>query len=474
MRKFGVSTIFDNAKKRNFILNPLLFPDEQMYDLSYKVFLESELGQIYQAIPWDELASKFNKPIPRSNAGKKPIFSIKGGLGLMFLKHHLGLSDEKLIQRVNTDWQLQYFCGVHLRFTSPVRDKDIVGRWRRFFGEHMDIDELQDVLGRAWKPYLNNTHTLMDDATCYESYIKYPTDVKLLWDCSEFLFTTINKFSNRLKIAKPRTKYGNQQKKQMSYSKLRRKSKKRTDKRIRELLYWVERGLDLLQDLLNKYPALHDLTAVEVYEKIKTIRVIYGQQHAKFHIPDYRIRHRIVSLYKPYIRPIVRGKENKKVEFGAKVHISQVDHINFIEHLSFEAFHEGIRMWKSISKHIRRFGKCTQYAGDQIYATNKNRKKATKRKIATSFKRKGRASKDEEQKSAMRKALGNARATILEGSFGNEKNHYGLRKIKARLKETEIAWIFFGIHTANAVKIANRIKKQQQKKKEQQQIRLAV
>jgi len=56
--------------------------------------------------------------------------------------------------------------------------------------------------------------------------------------------------------------------------------------------------------------------------------------------------------------------------------------------------------------------------------------------------------------------LGKARATLLEGSFGNEKNHYLLRKIKARVKATEIAWIFFGIHTANAVKIANRIQKE--------------
>jgi hypothetical protein len=60
------------------------------------------------------------------------------------------------------------------------------------------------------------------------------------------------------------------------------------------------------------------------------------------------------------------------------------------------------------------------------------------------------------------------RATRLEGSFGNEKNHYLLRKVKARTKETEIAWIFFGVHCANAVKIA---KARQQK---EQDIKLAA
>jgi len=31
---------------------------------------------------------------------------------------------------------------------------------------------------------------------------------------------------------------------------------------------------------------------------------------------------------------------------------------------------------------------------------------------------------------------------IMEGSFGVEKNHYGLDRVKARIKPTEILWIF--------------------------------
>jgi len=57
---------------------------------------------------------------------------------------------------------------------------------------------------------------------------------------------------------------------------------------------------------------------------------------------------RIVSLSKSYIRPIVIGKEVKAVEFGAKVNMIQFGGINFIEHLSFNAFHEGIRLKESI------------------------------------------------------------------------------------------------------------------------------
>lgn len=56
------------------------------------------------------------------------------------------------------------------------------------------------------------------------------------------------------------------------------------------------------------------------------------------------IRGRIVSIDRPYLRPIVRGKENKRVEFGAKVNNIQIGGISFIEHHSFEAFNEGIRL----------------------------------------------------------------------------------------------------------------------------------
>ena len=44
----------------------------------------------------------------------------------------------------------------------------------------------------------------------------------------------------------------------------------------------------------------------------------------------------------------------------------------------------------------------------------------------------------------------------MEGSFGNEKLHYDLLKIKAKTEKTERLWIYFGIWTASAMKIARR------------------
>ena len=137
-----------------------------------------------------------------------------------------------------------------------------------------------------------------------------------------------------------------------------------------------------------------------------------------------------------------------------------------IEHLSFDAFNEGIRIPQCIDKQQRLFRKrVTHVAADRIYATNYNRKycSATNRKITTSFVRKERASKEEPQVQQMRNLLNKERSTRLEGSFGTEKQHYSLDRVKARTKQTEILWIFFGIHTANAVRMIPKVERHKDK-----------
>ena len=70
--------------------------------------------------------------------------------------------------------------------------------------------------------------------------------------------------------------------------------------------------------------------------------------------------------------------------------------------MNFNAFHEGNRSQDTIFRvqHLTRTR--TGLAGaDTIYATNKNRKFATKYGIGTDFKRKGRAGKHEGQRRQM-------------------------------------------------------------------------
>lgn len=442
--------------------NPL-FTSEQLKSEEALIFEQSPLGQIHAQLPFKQLADQF-RPFksPRHRGGRPPRLSIEGGLGLMFLKHYLKFSDRMLVERFNSDYFLQLFCFTRIALNNPIRDHDLVGRWRRFFALHMNIEQLQDILAGHWKANMEATHVLMNDATCYESDIKYPTDVKLLLDCCQWLHREVLRACQFYGLARPKSsKYYKAEDRALAYQKLKRKPKSKEKRLRRSLLYWLDKWQEKLQQLLNIGATYHEKLDQKTYDRIKVIRVVYQQQYYMLAHQVRRVPHRIVSLYKPYIRPIIRGKERKPYEFGAKVHTSQVDGLNFIEYLSFDAFHEGNRMWYSIAKHKKRFGQCTHYAGDRIYATNANRKKAKKLGCQTSFQRKGPKAKDEAQRQQVRTILSKARATRLEGSFGTEKEHYAAKRIKARLKETEIAWIFFAIHTANAVRLARRITKKQ-------------
>lgn len=125
-----------------------------------------------------------------------------------------------------------------------------------------------------------------------------------------------------------------------------------------------------------------------------------------------------------------------------------------IEYSSFNAFHEGNRLAECCTKYTHITGKCQQFAGDAIYATNANRRFATQNSIQTSFKRKGKMKNDpllQKQEMTLKQQLGKVRSTHLEGSFGNQKQHYAANKITAKTPETQNFALFAALLTANAM-----------------------
>ncbi|WP_460518139.1 transposase family protein, partial [Cyclobacterium sediminis] len=164
---------------------------------------------------------------------------------------------------------------------------------------------------------------------------------------------------------------------------------------------------------------------------------------------------RIVSLHKPYVRPIVRGKENKPVEFGMKVHMLQVDGLSFIDKMSFRNFNECKRLKTSVVKHKTVFKGTSQLGADRIYATNENRRYCTGNSIFTCFPKKGPKNHSKAEK-ILSSEISKQRATVMEGIFGTHKDHYGLRKIKVRGEKREMLMVLFATMAANAVKIAKK------------------
>ena len=335
-------------------IHPTLgFTEFDVLEKYRKSFNESELGRLHSVFPFDRMAKAAG--LSEQRLGRRNIFSPAAKIALMVLKAYTGFSDRQLVEHLNGNIHYQMFCGIMIDPSFPITNYKIVSAIRNEMASRLDIEFLQEVLASHWKPYLENLHVCMTDATCYESHMRFPTDMKLLFE-------------------------------------------------------------------------------------------------------GRKVSDRIVSIERHYVRPIVRGKETKSVEFGAKVNNIQIDGISFIEHLSFKAFNEGIRLKDCIRMQQKLMNvrvRCV--AADSIYANNANRKFCTKYGISTSFVRKGRAAKDEPLRKVLRSELSKERATRLEGSFGTQKQHYSLARIKARNRKTEILWIFFGIHTANAVLMIDKV-----------------
>jgi len=52
--------------------------------------------------------------IAENNKGTKNIFSPKGQIALLILKHYACCSDKKLIAQLNSNIDYQFFCNIHL------------------------------------------------------------------------------------------------------------------------------------------------------------------------------------------------------------------------------------------------------------------------------------------------------------------------------------------------------------------------
>ena len=207
------------------------------------------------------------------------------------------------------------------------------------------------------------------------------------------------KASRQLGIHRPRTKFLDVEKANLTYRKQRKHTMAQTRKITRRLLDLLGKILKEMRKMERKH---QDVKLFTVREK-QTLEIItkaYRQQRNHFESGDAResIPNRIVSVSKPYVRPIVRGKEAKNVEFGAKCNNILVDGISFIEKLSFNAFNEGSRLSHCIKMHKRLFGvDVKKVGGDTSYAGTANRDLCKELEIQTSFVKRGEALQRDER-----------------------------------------------------------------------------
>ena len=301
---------------------------------------------------------------------------------------------------------------------------------------------------RAETEEAENRGTLILDATCVPSDIRFPTDVSLLNQGREYLESIIDEQHEKglTNEEKPRTYRQVAHKEYMRFARNRRPSRKLIRKAIRKQLGYIRRDLKAIEACGEER-----LSQKSPY-RLLIVRKLYEQQKRMYETNTHQAEDRIVSLSQPWVRPIVRGKPTAQTEFGAKIAVSVLDGYVRIEHLNWDAYNES----KTLEETVERYKTQTGFypkriLADKIYRTRDNLKYCTKHGIRMSGPKLGRPPKDEElyaqQCRDERREAGERNE--VEGKFGTGKRCYGLGRLTARLKGTSETQIHMIILTMN-------------------------
>ena len=214
-----------------------------------------------------------------------------------------------------------------------------------------------------------NSGTMIMDATCAPANIRYPQDVSLLNEARENAEKLLDVLHDSSDGKKPRTYRKRARKDYLKYARCRKHTAKMTRKAIGKQLGYLRRDLSAIE---HKLSLGKTLTARQT-ERLNTIRTIYEQQKYMYDHRTHSVPDRIVSVSQPFVRPIVRGKAGKPVEFGAKLDISVVDGWTRLEYCSFDAYNEAGNLKMMVERFREREGHYpSRILADKIYRNREN------------------------------------------------------------------------------------------------------
>jgi hypothetical protein len=301
-----------------------------------------------------------------------------------------------------------------------------------------------------------NKGKLQMDATIADAHIKFPTDLSLLNDSREKSEELIDRLCLSLSLYKPRTYRREARKNWLNLSKSKKNSFKQIQNGIKKQLNYLKRNIKSIDKILDDNPLSLSFFDKKQYKYLLVIKELHRQQLEMFQEKKHTVDNRIVSIHQPHIRPMVRGKQGKKVEFGAKINLSLQQGYARIDQFNYEAFNEGTCLIEQVENYKKLNGHYPELVQtDEIYMTRENRKFLKDKNIRHTGKPLGRKPKVElsrYEKNKLKKERGER--NHIEGKFGQGKSKYKLNKIMARLAQTSESWIGAIFFVMNILKLS--------------------
>ena len=419
-----------------------------------------------QTIPWLEI-EKWYAALFTNRKGNvaKPL---RLALGACIIQTEYGYSDEETALQIQENPYLQYFCGYpgYDDEKLPFDPSLMVYFRKRLTPEILgEINEMivQDAKERQAKETEakedndsdngpgtgGNSGTMIVDATCAPSNIRYPQDVSLLNEARENAEQLLDVLHDPADGKKPRTYRQCARKDYLKYTRCRKHTSKMTRKAIGKQLGYLRRDLAAIDSKLSLGKSL----TTRQTERLDTIRTIYEQQKYMYDNRTHSVPDRIVSVSQPFVRPIVRGKAGKPVEFGAKLDISVVDGWTRLEHCSFDAYNESGNLQEMAERFREREGHYpSRILADKIYRNRENLSYCKEHGIRLSGPALGRPKKGEIRDKAQ-DYRDECERVEVERKFSLAKRKCGMGLVTAKRRETAAHVIAMSILVLNLRKI---------------------
>ena len=283
-----------------------------------------------QTIPWPEIEKRYAALFTnRKGNVAKPL---RLALGACIIQTEYGFLVEETALMIQENPYLQYFCGysgyddeklpfdpslmVYFRkrltpeVLGEINEMIVRDAKERQAREAESKDDDEDSDGQPGTG--GNSGTMIVDATCAPSNIRYPQDVSLLNETRENAETLLDVLHDPADGKKPRTYRKRARKDYLKYTRCRKHTAKMTRKAIGKQLAYLRRDLDAIDGKLSLGKNLPPRQT----ERLGTIRTVYEQQKYMYDNRTHSVPDRIVSVSQPFVRPIVRGKAGKPVSLA--------------------------------------------------------------------------------------------------------------------------------------------------------------
>ena len=327
--------------------------------------------KLSDSLPWEAIINSYNATL-NANQGRRAK-SARLVMGALIIKHTLALSDRETVKQIQENPYLQYFVGLPGYQVAAPFAPSLLVQIRRRIGDEVFESFYQTIIesvdaARKKRPQRNRSKASKDDneggsgldcglstnskeeirdgvdtqtqslagsaaspthqgelivdATELEQAIRYPTNLGLLNQARGLTEQIIDRLYAAVSDwkEKPRTYRKKAHKAYLGLVKQKRPDDKALLTAIKQQLQYIKRNLGYIERLLDKYPLDQPFVLPRwLLYRYWVLQHVYAQQLQMYKTRSKRCDDQIMSISKPYVRPIVRGKKNKSVESASKM-----------------------------------------------------------------------------------------------------------------------------------------------------------